>query len=268
MNMTAALAEHEEQILWSRVLGCKRQDLVLGTAPQPTPIQAEAFRALALRRLSGEPLQYLTGVQGFRMLELQVGPGVLVPRPETEIVVERCLRRLQGSKAPRVIDIGTGSGAIAIAIATERPDSQVWAVDSSREALMWAGKNVAGSGAVNVHLVEGDLFDPVPATLAGSVDLVVSNPPYLSDQDLLEADPDVRDHEPVAATVAGPSGLELYPRLAVQSLGWLRSGGWLVLETSEGQWGRLRSLLASCFREVAIEPDLAGRLRVAEGRKP
>lgn len=268
MTGTATLPSHEEQILWSSVLRCERKDLFSGKAPAPTAEQMETFRALTLRRLQGEPLQYLTGVQGFRCLELEVGPGVLVPRPETEIVVERCLQLLEDIEAPNIVDIGTGSGAIALALATERPDSDVWGVDSSPEALLWARKNVARLLPPNVHLLTGDLFGPVPRALSGSIDLVVSNPPYLSEAEIDETQPDVRDHEPRAATVAGPSGMEMYPRLAEESLGWLAPGGWLVVETAEALWGRLQCVLSAFFVDVSITPDLAGRLRVAEGRKP
>lgn len=263
----ATLPAHEDRILWCSVLGCERWELGTGRAPVPTPEQTEAYKALALRRLSGEPLQYLTGTQGFRNLELEVGPGVLVPRPETEIVVERCLELLSEVQKPKVIDVGTGSGAIALAIATERPESEVWAVESSEDALRWAKKNAAKVDARNLRLIHGDLFQPLPKQMAGAVDLVVSNPPYLSRSEIMESEPDVRDHEPFEATVGGACGLEIYPRLAAGSLRWLRPGGWLVLETCEGQSARLRSLLAARFTEVTFSRDLAGKLRVAEGRK-
>lgn len=261
---SSTLPSHEEQMLWSSVLRCRRKDLAVRT---PAPEEEQEFRRLAGRRLSGEPLQYLTGIQGFRTLELQVGPGVFVPRPETEMVVERCLQLLEGIPATKVVDIGTGSGAIALAIAAEKPDCEVWAVDSDEQALRWAQKNVAGTGVRNVHLLHGDLFGPLPGALSGSVDLVVSNPPYLSEAELAETAPDVRDHEPRAATVAGPSGMEMYSRLAKESSEWLRPGGRLVLETAQSLWGRLRCILAAGFTEVRIGRDLAGRLRVAEGKK-
>lgn len=267
MGGQAALPAHEQHMLWSSIMNCERKYLAAAGPPAPTPEQRRLFQNLALRRLNGEPLQYLTGLQGFRKLDLAVGPGVLVPRPETEIVAGRCLELLAATEAPTVIDIGTGSGAIALAIATERPDSDVWAVESSPEALGWAECNVARAGAANVHLLNGDLFDPVPDSLRSSVDLVVSNPPYLSQAELEQAAVDVRDHEPRRATVAGRSGMELYPRLAGGSLRWLRRGGWLVLETSGALWGRLRCVLEAQFDEVQIRPDLAGKLRVAEGRK-
>lgn len=268
MNGMDTLPGHEREILWSEILGCRRAELHTGMISPPTPEQAETFGRLRARRLAGEPLQYLSGAQGFRKLDLEVGPGVLIPRPETEIVVERCLEVLRKTQNPRVIDVGTGSGAIALSIATERPDAEVWATDVSEDALRWAGKNVSRTAAGNVHLLRGDLFQPLPGSLAGTVHLVVSNPPYLSERELREAEPDVRDHEPSSATVAGSSGMEVYRRLVPASPGWLRAGGWLVLETSENKWSRLRTLLLAGFVDVAMSRDLAGKIRVAEGRKP
>jgi release factor glutamine methyltransferase len=228
----------------------------------------DRFVALVERRAGGEPLQYLTAVQAFRRLELAVGPGVLVPRPETEMVVEHALGHLEGVEAPVVIDVGTGSGAIALSLATERPGAAVWATEISEEAAGWARRNVEAAGACNVTVVEGDLFAPLPEHLRGAVDLVVANPPYLSEVELADAPADVRDHEPVVATTAGPTGLEVAGRVVAGALRWLRPGGWLVLETHPGQAERLRTLMLPCYRDVAILPDLAARLRVAEGRRP
>ena len=230
--------------------------------------EAGRFRALVERRAGGEPLHYLTAVQGFRQLELAVGPGVLVPRPETEMVVERALAHLAGVEAPLVVDVGTGSGAIALSIATERPGTTVWATEVSEEAASWARRNVETAGAGNVTIVEGDLFAPLPEDLRGAADLVVANPPYLSEAELAEAPVDVRNHEPVLATTAGPTGLEVAGRVVAEAPLWLRPGGWLVLETHPGQAERLRALMLLCYRDVAILPDLAGHPRIAEGRRP
>ena len=260
------LPAHELEILTEHVLGAGHARRFLNEI-EPSAVQTEELAALAARREAGEPLQYITGIQAFRKLELAVGSGVLVPRPETEMVVERCLELLAGKPAPKVIDIGAGSGAIALAIATERPDCSVWATNLSKAALEWAHKNAAKAGAHNVEMLEGDLFGPVPAVLQGKVDLVVSNPPYLSDRDILACAPDVSVHEPRLATVAGPTGLEVHRRIIAEAGHWLKPGGHLVLETFGDQWVRLKSLLLAGFTDVAAHPDLSGSLRIAEGRK-
>jgi release factor glutamine methyltransferase len=258
----------DAELLLRHVLGCPRALLFSEPQRRVDPQDGERFTALVERRAGGEPLQYLTAVQAFRRLELAVGPGVLVPRPETEVVVEHALARLDGVEAPVVVDVGTGSAAIALSVATERPDAAVWATDISERAAGWARRNVEAAGAANVTVAEGDLFQPLPDDLRTSVDLVVSNPPYLSEAELAQAEADVRDHEPPLATVAGPTGLEVARRVVAEAMSWLRPGGWLVLETHAGQAGRLQVLLLARYEEVAIHPDLAGLPRVAEGRRP
>jgi release factor glutamine methyltransferase len=265
----------DAELLLRHVLACSRA-LLLSDPGRPLGEDGERFRMLVERRAGGEPLQYLTGVQAFRRLELAVGPGVLVPRPETEMVVERALAHLEGVvrppaggvPGPVVVDLGMGSGAIALSIGLERPDATVWATEVSGEALRWARWNLEAVAAGNVTLVEGDLFGPLPGELQGSVDLVVSNPPYLSEAELAEAPPDVRDHEPALATTAGATGLEVVSRIVDEAMAWLRPGGWLVLETHPGQAARLRSLMLARYADVAVHPDLAGVPRIAEGRRP
>lgn len=256
------------ELLLRHVLGCPRALLFSEPHRRLDPAVVERFTALVERRAGGEPLQYLTAVQAFRRLELAVGPGVLVPRPETEMVVERALTHLLGVEAPVVVDVGTGSAAIALSVATERPDATVWATDISGQATGWARRNVAAAGTSNVTVVEGDLFRPLPEDLRCCVDLVVANPPYLSEAELAEADPDVRVHEPALATVAGPTGLEVAGRVVAEAPFWLRPGGWLVLETHPGQAERLRALMLARYQDVAIHPDLAGHPRIAEARRP
>lgn len=223
---------------------------------------------LVRRRAAGEPLQYLTGHQPFRHLDLVVGPGVLVPRPETEMVVERALALIGPVVSPLVADVGTGSGAIALSLAQEHPSASVWATDISAEALVWARRNAAAHGLERVAFVEGDLLSPLPQSLLGAFDLVVANPPYLSCTALEAAAPDVREHEPMVALVSGPTGLEIPSRVVASARAWLRPGGWLLMETWPGQAEALAELLGGAYEEVAARPDLAGSLRMVEGRRP
>ena len=223
-------------------------------------------RALELtrRRASGEPLQYVTGVAGFRRLELAVGPGVLIPRPETEIVAERAMHRLPSGGT--IVDVGTGSGAIALSVADERRDARVYATEISEAALGWARRNCANL-QLSIELAHGDLFDGLPRDLAGKVDVVVSNPPYVAVGDADTLPPEVVDHEPQEALFAGPEGLRVIADIAERARAWLRSGGWLVLEMGSDQSDAvLRLLTDGGYEEVAVHPDLTGHLRVAEGR--
>jgi release factor glutamine methyltransferase len=256
----------EAEILLTHVLGRSRAQLYAGS-DDPLPAEAAGrLDELVARRAAGEPLQYLTGHQAFRRLDLEVGPGVLVPRPETEMVVEHALGRIAGVASPVVVDVGTGSGAIALSIGVERPDATVWATEFSPAAAAWARRNLDRVGASNVTIVEGDLLSPLPAALRGGVDLVVANPPYLAAAQLAAVAADVRDHEPVVATVSGPSGLEVPARIVEEALPWIRPGGWLVMETWPGQADDLLALLSERYAEAAVHPDLTGSLRIAEGR--
>jgi release factor glutamine methyltransferase len=192
---------------------------------------------------------------------------VLVPRPETELLVEQAFRRVAGVASPVVVDVGTGSGAIALSMAVERPDARVWGTEVSGEAAAWARRNADRVGAANVTIVEGDLLSPLPPALLAAVDLVVANPPYLAAAQLAEAAADVRDHEPRLATVSGPTGLEVPARVVEEAWAWLRPGGWLVMETWPGQADDLLALLSARYEETAVHPDLTGSLRIAEGRR-
>lgn len=258
----------EAEVLLGHVLGASRSELYGHPSCAVVPGDLDRLDELVARRVAGEPLQYLTGHQAFRRLNLAVGPGVLVPRPETEMLVEHALGRIAGVAAPVVVDVGTGSGAIALAVGTERPDAAVFATEVSAAALAWARRNLEGSGAANVTILEGDLLDPLPPALRGAVDLVVANPPYLAEAQLADLAADVRDHEPRLATVSGPSGLEVPARVVAEASPWLRPGGWLVMETWPGQADDLAALLSARYEAVAVHPDLGGSLRIAEGRAP
>lgn len=265
--IAGVLDRTEAEILACLVFDCTRTELYAHPGLPAAARQVERLEMLAEQRRAGRPIQYITGVQQFRFLRLRVGPGVLVPRPETEMVVQECLAVLAGVPEPGIIDIGTGSGAIALALATEREDARVWATEISPDALEWARTNRQGADASNLELIAGDLFSPLPGTLKGRASLVVSNPPYLSDQQWLRAPADVRQ-EPKVALTCGDEGLEITRRIVHGCYEWLAPDGWLVLETSPDLCEAVRSLLARRLKDVEIVDDLAGRPRIARGRKP
>jgi release factor glutamine methyltransferase len=218
------------------------------------------------RRRSGEPLQYITGIAGFRGIQLHVGPGVFIPRPETEIVAEVAMARLPEDGL--VIDLCTGSGAIALSIAAERADARIIATEQGPEAFQWAEKNRVALLA-DVQILEGDLFAPLDPTLKGTVDVVVSNPPYVAKAEARRLPPEVIDHEPHNALFAGGDGLDVIRRIARESGAWLKVGGWVVIEMGETQADAVRTVFQrESFSEVTIDRDLARRDRVASARWP
>ena len=222
------------------------------------------------RREVGEPLQYVLGSWGFRRLDLAIDRRVLIPRPETEQVVEHAITeltrlRLATGKPPRVVDLGTGSGAIALSIAVEVAEAEVWATDASKAAVAVAQANVAGTGgiaATRVRVVAGSWYDALPPELAGRVDLVVSNPPYLAEAELADLDPAVAAWEPTDALVGGPSGLEAIEEVVEGAPRWLRRPGALVVELAPSQAEAAVALaLRAGFDRATVRPDLAGRPR-------
>jgi release factor glutamine methyltransferase len=221
---------------------------------------AKLFGRALCQRCHGVPLQYLTGEQQFFDLVLGVAPGVFVPRPETEVLVERAVEVLpQG--APVVIDVGTGTGAVALAIKRFRPQATVVATDRSPDAVQVARAN-ASRHALEVEVLEGDLLAPLPERFRGEVDLVVSNPPYVTRSEYASLPAEVRA-EPYEALVGGT---DVHRRLAEDVPRWLRPGGWLVLEVGAAQGPDVGALLEGRFDPVEVLPDLAGRDRVVRGR--
>lgn len=247
-------------------------DAVVNIAPQEarwiTESAGDEATALemARRRSRGEPLQYVLGTAAFRQIELEVGPGVFIPRPETELIAERALDLLP--EGGTLVDLGTGSGAIALGIAHERPDAIVFATEADPGALAWAVRN-RDRLAPHVEVLQGDLFDALPPDLQGQVDVVVSNPPYVS-LDRKEILPiDVRDHEPERALYGGDDGMLVTTRLATDARGWLRPGGWLVLEMSEQQQEIMTTLLEGLgYEDIVIGVDLAHWPRIVVARMP
>lgn len=253
-------AEREAQWILEAATGLSRAELLL----RPEISNDESTRALdmAARRVAGEPLQYITGIAAFRHLDLEVGPGVFIPRPETELVAERAMDLAPPSGT--LVELGTGSGAIALASAHERPDLSVWGTEVSHEALGWATRNRDRLG-LDVDLVQADLFDGLPTSLRGEIDVIVSNPPYVPEGFNL---PDVvADHEPHVALFAADDGLRIIDQLVADAREWLRPGGWLVLEIGEVQRSAVRRILEEAgYRDVDVRLDMSQRPRIAEAR--
>jgi release factor glutamine methyltransferase len=226
------------------------------------------FEAMLERRAAGEPLQYVLGRWGFRTLDVHVDSRVLIPRPETEIVVEHALGVIDSLGAQVAVDLGTGSGVIAMSLAVERPKLAVWGTDASDEALDVARANLAGIGraATRVRLEAGDWFDALPPELAGTVDVVVANPPYVAADDPLPAE--VSDWEPRAALVSGPTGLEAIERILTDAPSWLRPSGGVVLEIGDTQSEQALALAAQFFATAEVRTDLVGRPRVLVALNP
>jgi release factor glutamine methyltransferase len=249
----------DAEILLAHVLGTTRSALRAEGGRDLDIKEREALGRLLARRATREPLAYVLGEWGFRRLVLNVDRRVLVPRPETEIVVERCLLRLAGRDEPRVLDVGTGSGAIAFAIVNEHPGARVTGMDASAPALEVARENAARTG-LPVELVEGDLFAGLPA---GPWDLVVANPPYVSPGDMESLPPEVRDWEPREALV----GEGATDAIAEGARAVLRPSGALILEVADGAAARVSNLLRELgYSGVETTRDLTGRDRVVEGR--
>jgi release factor glutamine methyltransferase len=250
----------EAEWLLAHTLSVSRSELQAFRSRELSADEERSFRACLERRARREPLAYVLGEWGFRRLTLSLDPRALVPRPETETVVERCLALLADVPKPRVLDVGVGSGAIALAIADEHPFAHVVGIDSSEAALTLAGENRVRSGVDGrVTLVHGDLLEGVE----GRFDLVVSNPPYVGAEEWERLQPEIRLYEPRAALV----GTAVGEAIARDAQALLVDGGVLVLEAGDGQAAGLAATLADLgYEDVAITPDLAGRDRVVEGR--
>ena len=251
-------ARVDAEFLLAHALGTTRSS-VLVDRDRTLSVDAEAaLEDLVARRECREPLAYVLGEWGFRRLALKVDPRVLVPRPETEVVVERCLALINGLDEPKVLDVGTGSGAIALAIADEHPGARVTGIDSSPDALALADENRRGLD-LEVAFLHWDLFAGLPE---GPWDLVVSNPPYVRPDEIDSLEPEVRNWEPRAALV-GEDATEAVARGARDVL---EEGGALVLEVADGSAADVSELLlAHGYMAVTVTQDLSGRDRVVEG---
>jgi len=251
------------EVLLAHILGMSRPGLYARDT-ELSNAEARAFGRALCRRSLGVPVQHITGEQGFRRLNLSVRSGVFIPRPETEVLAGVALDAIAGVASPVVVDVGTGTGAVALAIADEHPGAQVWATDRSPDAVALARENADGLG-LSIRILQGDLMTSLPRDLRGRIDLVVSNPPYVSAQGFDALPQDVRA-DPPEALLGGPEG---YARLAGQAASWLRPGGSLALEIGETQGAAVCAALRSAgFDGPKIVPDLNGRDRVVLTHRP
>jgi release factor glutamine methyltransferase len=227
--------------------------------------RAVSYAAILKRRARGEPIQYITGETEFYGLPFHVTPDVLIPRQETEHLVEKVIALCAGLERPRIVDVGTGSGAIAVAIAHALPQAQVMATDVSDAALAIARGNAQRNGvAERMFFAQGDLLEPVKGEL---FDVVASNPPYVPEEDRASLDVEVREYEPEQALFGGLGGMDLYRRLIPQAADTLAPGGHIVLEIGYGQRRAIEALLtAGGYEEIEFVPDLQGIARVAVAR--
>ncbi len=258
LNSVTALPRHEVERLLVTATGRTRTELLLGTEiPEE---QLADFDRLVDRRWTGEPLQYLEGRIPFGPIEVSVDERALIPRPETEQLYEIAVDLAED---PRVIvDLCTGSGNLALALKHTFPGASVYATDRSDEAAELAEENARDAG-LDVTVLTGDLFEPLPEHVRGRVDLIVANPPYLSEAELAELDPEVRDHEPTMALVAGPTGDEVVADIATRAAQWLAPGGVIVCEISEFREQAAARLFTDLGGEV--RKDLAGKPRFVIG---
>jgi release factor glutamine methyltransferase len=277
------------ELLLQHVLGKDRAWLYAHPEEEVAADDADRFFRLAKRRVAGTPTQYLTGKQEFWGIEFNVGPGVLIPRPETEHVVEVSLQRLKSKTQPeksdlsmrrervgrgglRIVDVGTGSGCLAVALARELPQARLWATDISRAALAIAWRNAARYDfEARIEFIEASLLTPFllggQAENSVPFDLIVSNPPYVARGDLAGLAREVREHEPEEALVAGDTGLEIFRPLIRQAEKVLAPGGAIVLEVGAGQAADVRAMLGEGWTDISVMNDLAGIARVVSAER-
>ncbi len=264
------LGDRPQAVLEAKVLLLRAaaisEERYLAAPDSPCSAKAEAyFRRLVARRLDGMPLSHLTGTKEFWSIPFEVTPSVLVPRPETEGLVEKVLE-LSTRESETILDIGTGSGCIAIALARELPRAEVTAVDVSERALRVARRNAARQKVRHIEFRRSDLFSAFRGT-GLRFDFVVSNPPYVSREEWEALPADVRDFEPRRALLAGESGLELIERLVRRARTFLKPGGYLIFEIGEGQRDRVLGLFSRRWTEIETAWDLSGKPRVITARR-
>jgi release factor glutamine methyltransferase len=252
----------DAEVLLAHLLGCDQTALLTHPERLLSPAESDQFESLLKRRLANEPMQYITGSQEFFGLLFEVTPDVLIPRPETEHLVEAALEHIGPQANARIVDVGTGSGAIAVALAHARPRSHVTAVDLSPAALEVARRNAQRHGVLErVTFQQSNLLTSVDGA---DFDVVASNPPYIAEGEVLE--PQVSYYEPHSALYSGPTGLEVYERLIPQARKVLKPQGWLLIEIGFGQQPAVEALLRG-WPSVSVVHDLQGIPRVVQAMK-
>jgi release factor glutamine methyltransferase len=278
--MTDHLKDHrvenprlQAELLLAHFLGLNREGLYIHLRDKIPDKGRDRLEELVRRRISGEPLQYILGKQAFWSGDFRVDPRVLIPRPETEILVEQAisiLSTMPSGRSPSVLEIGTGSGAVAISVAREVKDLLLVATDISRDALLLARENAREMGVLRkITFVNGDLFGPFHSREEGPFDLILSNPPYISSPEIEMLPREIREHEPAVALNGGEDGLDFYREILRQVPSYLRMGGWLLLELGQGQGKRIAELIHEKeeFSEPELLKDLSGIERVVKLRK-
>ncbi|MGD0546418.1 MAG: peptide chain release factor N(5)-glutamine methyltransferase [Terracidiphilus sp.] len=282
MRLREWISYGEKQLLLGPHPDKARQDaelLLLGTIAENrawllahldeslTPQDADCYMSNLEERASGKPVQHIQEVCEFYGFPFRVSPDVLIPRPETEHIVDRAIVLMRTANRPRILDVGTGSGAIAIALSKHLSDAQITAIDLSRPALEIAELNAEQNHVLErIRFLEGDLLTPIAGE---QFEIIVSNPPYVAEADRASLSVEVRDYEPALALFAGDDGLDIYRRLIPASFNSLVAGGFLLLEIGFGQSPAITELLtASGFEQIEFTPDLQGIPRVARARRP
>jgi len=261
-------ADLEAEVLLRHVLGWQRHQLYAHLQDDLAPAHQAEFDALIERRCAHEPTAYIVGHKEFYGLELETAPVALIPRPETELLVEEALRAARAgaeARSPVIVDVGCGCGAIAVALAHHLPEAVIYALDASDEALALAARNATRLGlSERIRFLQGDLLDPLPEP----VDIIIANLPYVKSGDWETLPPEIREHEPRAALDGGPTGTEVVERLLRQAPRYLRGGGVLLAEIGWDEGERVAEIARECLAEarIAVKKDLAGldRLLVVE----
>ncbi len=262
-------AESEAEFLLAGLLQLKRHELFLHPERPLTPDEADRFQAFTTRRARREPAQYITGVAGFMGLDFKVTRDTLIPRPETELLVQEALELAKGfttEKGPVIIDLCTGCGCIAVAMAKSLLDCRIYATDISTAAIDVARENAEAHGVTErIEFLEGDLYSPLePLGLRANTQLILSNPPYVSKEEMATLPPEIKDYEPAGALYGGEDGLVLIRRIIETSPEYLTPGGALIMEAGYGQAGHVMGFVrvSGAFEQAAMKKDLAGIERV------
>ena len=282
LNWSTDQLEHDQienprmnaELLLARSLNLSREGLYMQLQDQLKEEKKEVFERLIRRRITGEPLQYILGHQEFWSVDFQVDPRVLIPRPETELLVEQSLQILSEisfQRIPSVLEIGTGSGVVAISLAKEMKDIFLVATDISRDALLVAEENARSAGVLGrIEFVNGNLFDPFRLYREGELfDLILSNPPYVDHSEIQRLSREVRSYEPIIALDGGEGGLEIYQSITSQATFYLKKGGWLLLEVGQGQAQKVAEQIerSGFFLKPQLFPDLSGIERVVKAQR-